>query len=231
MKNIFAFLISVFLTPFVYSQNHYIDISGGLNFSKIRGQQSLRFAPAAGLGYEFRFATILSLKTGVMYNQRGGQLTHTLWDNIAKEEYDRKFKLKTHYVSVPVLLGFYTTKETYGFGRFGIMVSYLIDATQETAVWKNSEYVFEVSNEKYLFNTFDAIGVIEGGMGSSINSRIIIEGTLGIQAGITNAINQSKAYSAIYNTNTNSIQLPNDPHFGFSMMMSLKYRFGAKSAE
>jgi len=231
MKHFFAFIFAACLTPLVYSQTHFLDISGGVNLARIGNYTHLRMAPAAGLGYELRFAKIMSFKTGIMYNERGGNFKTGFWDNVSQEFYNRNLKVQSHYVSLPVLLGLVSTKETYGFGRFGLMISYLLDATQDKPQLFDGEYEIETTNIRHLFNNFDVVGLIEGGVGGSVTSRIIIEGALGIQLGLTNALNQNRSNNSIYNPNTNSIQLPNYPHFGFSVMIGLKYRFGAQLEE
>jgi hypothetical protein len=231
MKQFFAFVITIFLTSSIQGQNQFIDVSGGVNLARIGNYTHLRMAPAAGLGYELRFAKIMSFKTGIMYNERGGNFKTGFWDNVSQEFYNRNLKVQSHYVSLPVLLGLVSTKETYGFGRFGLMISYLLDATQGTPQLIDGKNVIGTRNIKHLFNTFDVVGLIEGGVGGSVSSRIIIEGALGIQVGLTNALNQNRSNNSIYDPNTSSIQLPKYPHFGFSAMIGLKYRFGAKLEE
>lgn len=233
MKRFLLIVFAGLLAPAIYSQNHYLDISGGLNISKVRSYAAADFkkGPGVGLGYEFRFAHIMSLKTGLMYNQRGGKYETYLYDSAAQQSYARHYPIKTHYVSLPVLLGLVSTGDTYGFGRFGAMLSYLLDANAEEPVRINGEYITETRNIKQRFKSMDVVGVIEGGMGSAVGSRIILEAAVALQVGLSNAVKQRWNSNSGFNPESNSIELPNNPHVGFSIMLAVKYRLGSKGEE
>jgi hypothetical protein len=232
MKHLLFVILAIFLTSGVYSQKHFLDISGGANVSKVSNFAYDEFlvGPAVGVGYEFRFAHIMGLQTGLMYNQRGGKYRAALWDNILQEQYNRNFAIRTQYISLPVLLGLISTGDTYGFGRFGVMVSYLLDANSEIPVFENGEYIAGSMNLKHWFNQVDVVGVIQGGMGSAIGNRFILEGALAMQVGLTNAAKQyNTGYYPQYNPSSNSIELPNNPHVGFSLVLAVKYKLGSKA--
>lgn len=233
MKRFLLIVFAALLTPLIYSQNHYLDISGGLNISKVRSYASDEFlkGPAAGVGYEFRFAHIMSLRTGLTYNQRGGKYETHLVDHVAQQPFTRHYPIKTHYISLPVLLGLVSTGETYGFGRFGAMLSYLLDANAEEPVRINGEYVTVTRDLNDRFKRMDVVGVIEGGMGSAVGSRMILEAAVAMQIGLSNAVKQSRYSNSGFNPQSNSIELPNNPHVGFSVMLAVKYRLGSKAEE
>lgn len=233
MKLFFTITIAVFLTTSLYSQKHFLDISGGVNVSKVSNfaAEQFKLGPAVGVGYEFRFARIMGLRTGLMYNQRGGKYQAYLIDNNLQEGYERFYPVKTEYISLPVLLGLVSTGETYGFGRFGAMVSYLLDATAEGPRHENGRYITETTNWKHRFNQVDVVGVIEGGVGGAVGDRMIIEGAVALQIGLSNAMKQSKFNNSGFNPDSNTIELPDNPHVGFSVMLAVKYRLGKNTGE
>lgn len=233
MKNILLLCPGIFLAIGIYSQNHFIDIRGGMNASTIvnYADDQNMFGPAAGLGYEFRFAKIMSLQTGLMYNQRGGMYQTTLVDNAVNQLFQRHYPVRAHYLSMPIQLGLVSTGDTYGFGRFGTTVSYLLEASFNYPEYENGAYVEKTRNINHRFHRFDVVGVIEGGMGGAVGDRFVVEGAIGMQVGLSNAVKRNNLGYPQYNSSTNTIELPSNPHFGFSVMLALKYKLGSKASE
>ena len=191
-----------------------------------------KLGPSFGAGYECRFGKILSFRTGLMYNERGGRYSVPLQHNVLNAAFDQYFAMKSHYLSVPVLFGVASTGNVYGFGRFGAMVSYLLDANRDSPNTHSGTLVVTNQNSKETFHPFDLVGMMEGGIGGTLGDRVVIEGAMAMQIGMTNAVpvygtTGVYVFNAVANTNEN----PGRAHLGVSMMLAVKYRLGREAKD
>lgn len=195
-------------------------------------QDQPKLGPSVGAGYECRFGKILSFRTGLMYNERGGYYRSAVLAMIFGLSTDYLLEVKSHHLSVPVLLGVASTGNTYGFGRFGAMFSYLLDVSAKEPTIMGGTTVIGNRNIKESFNSFDVVGVIEGGIGGSLGNRVVLEGAVAMQIGMTNAVKTQRSrdfylYNAALNRNDNTGRA----HLGVSMMLAVKYRLGRKAKD
>lgn len=177
--------------------------------------QGFLVAPVAGISYQFRFARILSIETGVLYDQRGGIGGITYANENGNLIRDYRMPHRHTYLSVPLKFGMVSRGEVYGFGNIGIMPSYLIKATIDYPEIPYSEQI--KAEYSQIVHRVDVAVLVEGGIGVKVAQNLHITGAAGVQMGLLDVI---KEEGYLYG------EEPFVHHYGFSVAVGVRYAFG-----
>lgn len=218
MKKFLLLLIVILSSAATFGQTqHLIGISGGINVARMSGyaNQGFLVAPVAGISYQFRFARILSIETGVLYDQRGGIGKVSYTDENAMIMRYLRVPHRHTYLSIPLKFGMVSRGEVYGFGNIGIMPSYMIKAVFNVPESTVSEEV-KVDYTQSVHRV-DVAVLVEGGIGVKVAQNLHITGAAGVQMGLLDVI---KEEDYLYGEG------PFVHHYGFSVVVGVRYAFG-----
>lgn len=209
---LFVLLLLAFLN--VNAQSHLLGIQGNLSWTNVSSKTIFESAQSqnkisGGITYEYFINDLVSLGSGLSYEQRGFYQESFL---VSGEAFP--FSYRFDYLSLPIKIGSYTSNNGFfGFAKAGLVPSYLIKA--ETAVpmigeENNLTDTQTVAVTKDV-SAFDLAGLAELGGGYKASNRIWVTGSISYQHSLSSI------------TNANFFSGENVRHQGLGVNLGLLY--------
>lgn len=224
MKKSILILMAISFTTNVGAQQNKFDIAleGGPILTSLRvnespsveNEEAITFA--GGLAIQYNFPKIISFRTGISFERKGGDRTGTyvnLYDNTTGIF---KSRSKFDYMTVPILIRATFGKKIKYFLHAGPNFSYLINQTNITTGPQNIEIT---SNDKVSYKPIDI------GLAAGLGVLIPIKNSFSLSCEIRNNLGL-RNISKVPVHNNGSIKTNTT---GF--LLGLNYKLGARSLE
>ena len=220
-KLLFILLIGISVSAFGQVQS--IGIQSGVNLTNLTGDifkdSKFRTGIIGGFNYELLFKNNYTIGTDVLYSQQGFNDKVTLTDeqgNVLGTEPSSKYYYD--YLSIPIKFGYTEGVKLKSFIKIGICPSVLLSAESTVPKFGSSGDVigYERVDAKNNVSKFDFGGLLELGVGYSLKNRIELFSSLTGRKSLTTF------------SSSDYFQNSKIRHYGFSLMIGLKYRLKDK---
>jgi hypothetical protein len=212
MRNILSILLILFSAN-AFSQIHSFGIQSGVNLSNKTGDlydnSESKLGFIGGFCYEYLFPNNFTLGMDVIYSQKGFTLKSTLDENLNSSLTD--FKLNYNYVSLPIKFGYAKGEKLIGFMKVSLCPSILMSTKSDLSIMDESGV--SIVDLKEDISKYDLGGAVEVGASYVFINHFELFSSV--------SYNQSLTMF----TNSEKLKDDNFRHYGFSMVMGLKYRF------
>ncbi len=220
-KLLFILLIGISVSA--SGQVQSIGIQSGVNLTNLTGDifknSKFRTGIIGGFNYELLFKSNYTIGTDILYAQQGFVDKITIMDdygNILGTDPDSKYYYD--YLSIPIKFGYKKGQKLKSFVKIGICPSFLLSAESTVPKFDSSGDVvgYEKVDVKNNVSKFDFGGLLELGVGYSLKNRIELFSSLTGRKSLTTF------------SNSDYFQNSKARHYGFSLMVGLKYRLNGK---
>jgi len=229
MKRVLILLAVQFICHLLHAQDNTNDlakgklelgIEGGPNTAYISGWTSFigwRTGLCAGITGQYNINGMFSLKSGIMYEQKGDRLWQESSDTSGKST-TIILEDKLNYLVVPVFAKVAFGHSLKFFVEAGPWFGYLLDATYTSSITNSGSATMNSSrNEISDFHQAD-MGVSAGaGLEMPIKSKFVIDLELRYNQGLLNADNHTSAYPQ-------ALPLPVLTNESIDLLLELRYR-------
>ena len=217
-KLLFILLIGISVSAFGQVQS--IGFQSGVNLTNLTGDifkdSKYRTGIIGGFNYELLFKSNYTIGTDILYAQQGFIDNITIMDNYGNIIGDSKHCYD--YLSIPIKFGYTKGQKLKSFVKIGICPSFLLSAKSTVSKFDSSGDVagYEKVDIKNYVSKFDFGGLLELGVGYSLENRIELFSSLTGRKSLTSF------------SNSDYFQNSKIRHYGFSLMVGLKYRLNDK---
>lgn len=214
MKRLLLLILILPVLFNVHAQEHFLGIKGDLSWTNVssgdmfKNSKSLKKL-SGGVTYEYFIDDIVSIGSGLSYEQRGFTEEFIL---VSGETFHSTYSF--NYLSLPIKIGSYTrNNDFFGFAKAGLVPSYLINATAAVPKFdgENNLAGSQKVNVTTDVSNFDLAGVAELGGGYKASTKIWITASVSYQHSLTSV------------TNTNFFAGKNIRHQRVSLNLGLMY--------
>jgi hypothetical protein len=214
MKTIKTLLTSIFLMNLsAHGQGIFIGLKVGTNFTNVNSNnfndKVFKTGLSAGLTFDYQYKNSISLSADLLYSQKGMGNYFLFGDAIGSNGFvsgERELVYFHYdYLSLPVKMGYSFGQTFFGFGNFGLIPSYLVNARIAFADGTSIDETKRVSK-------FDFAGQIELGFGYKIKDSYMLYTSISYSNSFTYLSNQQ------YYANGNMI------NYGITASLGLKYK-------
>ena len=216
-KLLLILLIGISISAFGQIQS--IGIQSGISLTNLTGDifkdSKYRTGIIGGFNYELLFKSNYTIGTDILYSQQGFADEITFTDesgNVLATKPSSKYDYD--YLSIPIKFGYTEGVKLKSFIKLGICPSFLLSAESTVPKYDSSGNVtgYEKVDVKNKVSKFDFGGLVELGVGYSLKNGIELFSSLTGRKSLTTF------------SNSNYFQDSKVRHFGFSLMVGLKYR-------
>lgn len=220
-KLLFILLIGISVRAFGQAQS--IGIQSGVNLTNLTGDifkdSKFRTGIIGGFNYELLFKSNYTIGTDILYSQQGFVDKVTFIDengNVLGAEPSSKYYYD--YMSIPIKFGYTEGVKLKSFIKIGVCPSFLLSAKSTVPKFDSSGDMtgYEKVNVKNNAPKFDFGALLELGVGYSLKNRIELFSSLTGRKSLTTF------------SNSDYFQNSKIRHYGFSLMVGLKYRLRDK---
>ncbi len=200
----------------VFGQNHFAGLKTGVNLTNVHSSDFIsndgnRTGFSGGLTYEYLLNKRFNLGVDFLYCQKGFTSDMIFTDETNNPTGEKAtFVYNYNYLSFPVKGGFLIGEKISGFVNFGIVPSFLINASHISPAIGNiiDEDIINVTSD---VKKLDFGGLVEIGGNYKIKDRYLIY--------------TSVAYQQSFTTITNSDYWPDSEvkNYGITLSIGLKY--------
>lgn len=214
-------IILLFLLLYTFklaSQNKYIGITGGVNFTNavtnlLLIENNYIKCYSLGITYEKITKNNFSLGLDILYFQRGYSFFADNVDNSGNFIGQQKWSFNYNYFAVPLKVGYNFGSNIYGFVKIGLSPSFLLKAYE---IWPGVISKGSITPESVVITTqnveqFNLAYLFQIGGGFKLKNRIKMYTSFEYQHSLTN-INYSRFYRDIFIT-----------HYGMIVSIGISY--------
>jgi hypothetical protein len=221
MKKTFLTILFLFSIN-VFGQVQFIGIKGGVNFSNISTDAAFndrKFRPGilVGLSYEFKFSVKYSIGVEALYSQQGFKDKMTFTERIMGNDIEvgsYAFKFYYDYMGIPIIFGHEISKKYNGYIKIGICPTYLLKAGTILPIFDSEGNLVgsKTFDVKESVSKFDLGGLIELGAGYGLHDSFELFSSVIYRHSLTKF------------SNSDYFRDSNMRHYGFSLVVGLKYK-------
>ncbi len=216
----FVLIILSLISINVSGQLQFIGIHGGLNLTNITSDATFnnrKFRPGImiGLNYEYIFSAKYSVGADVLYSQQGFR-DKMISSNGGSNPIEGSYVIKFYYdyVSVPLKFGYEISEKYKGFVKVGVFPSFLLKAGTILPVFDIDGNIVgsKTFDVKESVSKFDLGGLIELGAGYGLYDNLELFSSIIYRHSFTKF------------SNPDYFEGSNMRHYGFSLVIGLKYK-------
>jgi len=130
----YLLILFVFIVGLSFSQNHYLGLQVGSNFSNIIYDSEVKFRQDAlvsfssGITYDYHLKNGFLLGSGLLFDRKGNNFDMTFTNETGKVVGSGKIKSKYNYLSLPLKFGYTIGNQWSAYAYLGFVPSYLLQA-------------------------------------------------------------------------------------------------------
>jgi len=193
MQHFFSILTLLIAFP-VFSQNHFIGIKGGINWTDVQRtnlpvNNGARQGFHSGLTYQYSLTKNHNIGLDFLYFQKGFSNKFIFTDESGNPTGENaSFWYNYDYLSFPITWGYEIGDQFSAFANVGIVPAYLINAN---VITPEIEGIVEGGTNYTTdkVNRFDLGAMLEMGAKYRILPQLLVKASFGIHHGITSVTN------------------------------------------
>ena len=207
-------MLLVFAPSFIFSQETTIGITAGYTNSGIKTNHpylkniSRDNNLNTGIIFDYGFSKLISIRTGVNYDQKGFADNITFTDAQGNILGDSKLHFDFNYLTIPVLLKFTIGDKYRVYGNVGLFGSYILSAGVFGPKYNSNG---KESGDELLMDEKNHVNKIDYGMilGFGVEYKIKTKFIIGIDARFNQSFNNidTKDFFPNYNMINNSFNI------------------------